>query len=75
MPSVRIRVDRVRCSDLGVLPGSAASRKEKIPCPIMKYTSFEIASRGESIYRYQIRDKMNPEQKGKYLVIDVESRE
>ena len=39
------------------------------------YTSDEVASRGESIYVNQIRDKVNPEHKGKYLVIDIESGE
>lgn len=37
------------------------------------YTSDEVASRGESMYINQIRDKLNHEHKGKYLVIDVET--
>ncbi len=37
------------------------------------YTSDEVASRGESMYINRIRDKLNPEYKGKYLVIDVET--
>ena len=41
----------------------------------MKYTSFVIASRVKSILRHQYRDNVNPEYKGKYLVIDIESRE
>ena len=36
-------------------------------------TSDEVASRGESLYINQIRDKVRPEHKGKYLVIDVET--
>lgn len=39
------------------------------------YTSDEVASRGESMYINKIRDKLNPEHKGKYLVIDVETGE
>lgn len=35
------------------------------------YTSDEVASRGESIYVNQIRDKVSPDQKGKYLVLDI----
>ena len=37
------------------------------------YTPQEIESRGEAIYVRQIRDKVNPEHKGKFVVIDIES--
>ena len=37
----------------------------------LKYTSDEVASRGESIYVNQIRDKVSPDHKGKYLVLDI----
>ena len=49
--------------------------KEKIPCPIPNYTSQEVASRGEILYAQQIRDKVNPKHKGKFLVIDIETGE
>ena len=41
----------------------------------INYTSHEVATRGESIYVHQIRDKVNPKHKGKYLVIDIETGE
>ena len=37
------------------------------------YTPQEIESRGEAIYVRQIRDKVNPVHKGKFVVIDIES--
>lgn len=43
--------------------------------PYANYTSKEVASRGETIYRREIRDKVEPEHKGKFLVIDVETGE
>ena len=43
--------------------------------PYTDYTSQEVASRGEAIYVQQIRDKVNPEHKGKFLVIDIETGE
>ncbi len=39
------------------------------------YTSQEIASRGEAIYAQQIREKLDPQHKGKFLVIDIETGE
>jgi hypothetical protein len=33
----------------------------------------EISQIGEEIYRRQIRDKVMPQHKGKFLIIDVES--
>ena len=41
--------------------------------PYTNYTSEEVASRGEAIYRREIRDKVEPTHKGKYLVIDIET--
>ena len=49
--------------------------KEKISCPIPNYTSQEVASCGEALYAQQIRDKVNPKHKGKFLVIDIETGE
>ena len=43
--------------------------------PYTNYTSKEVASRGESIYRREIRHKVNPKHKGKFLVIDIETGE
>ena len=43
--------------------------------PYANYTSKEVASRGETIYRREIRDKVEPGHKGKLLVIDVETGE
>ena len=43
--------------------------------PYTNYTSREVASRGEAIYRREIRDKVEPKHKGKFLVIDIETSE
>ena len=43
--------------------------------PYTNYTSKEVASRGEAIYRREIRDKVEPKHKGKFLVIDIETGE
>ncbi len=43
--------------------------------PYINYTSQEVESRGEAIYVQQIRDKVNPKYKGKFLVIDIETGE
>ena len=43
--------------------------------PYTNYTSKEVASRGEAIYRQQIRGKVEPKHKGKFLVIDIETGE
>ena len=40
--------------------------------PYANYTSKEVASRGEAIYNQEIRDRVEPTHKGKFLVIDVE---
>ena len=39
------------------------------------YTSKEVASRGEAIYRREIRNKVELNHKGKFLVIDIETGE
>ena len=36
-------------------------------------TSEVIADRGEEIYQQQIRDKVDPKHKGKFLVLDIET--
>lgn len=38
-----------------------------------QYTSQEIASRGEEIYEREFRDKLEPAQTGKFLVIDIDT--
>ena len=43
--------------------------------PYTNYTPKEVASRGEAIYRQQIRDKVERKHKGKFLVIDIETGE
>jgi hypothetical protein len=37
------------------------------------YTNEEIGRIGEEIYRRAIRDKVMPQNKGKFLVLDIES--
>ena len=34
--------------------------------PYTNYTSKEVASRGEAIYRREIRDRVDPKYKGKF---------
>ena len=43
--------------------------------PYTNYTSKEVASRGEAIYKKQIRGKVEHKHKGKFLVIDIETGE
>ena len=43
--------------------------------PYTNYTSKEVASRGEAIYKREIRDRVDPKHKGKFLVIDIETGE
>lgn len=37
------------------------------------YAKGEVAARAKAIYEQQIRDKVEPEQIGKYLVLDIET--
>ena len=41
----------------------------------LRYTAEEIAARGREIYEKQLRDKLEPSNIGKYLVIDIETGE
>lgn len=41
--------------------------------PGTQYSHEEIARRGNEIYRRDIRDKVISQQKGKFLVLDIES--
>ena len=40
-----------------------------------KYSAEEISRRGEEIYERQLRDKLEPQHKGRFLVIDIETGE
>jgi hypothetical protein len=40
-----------------------------------RYTKEEIAARAKAIYEQQIREKLEPEHSGQYLVIDIETGE
>jgi len=41
--------------------------------PDAKYSREEVAARGEAIYEQEIRAKVETNNKGKYLVLDIES--
>ncbi len=41
--------------------------------PRPNYTSENVAARGKEIYQQQIRDKVEPEHKGKFLSVDIET--
>lgn len=37
------------------------------------YISEDVATRGKAIYQQKIRDKVEPEHKGKFLSVDIET--
>ena len=41
--------------------------------PFEDYTKEEIVARGKEIYREQIQSLVEPQEKGKFVVIDIES--
>jgi len=41
--------------------------------PSAKYTSEEVASKGDAIYRQQLQGMVEPEHSGSFLVIDIET--
>ena len=43
--------------------------------PETRYSREEVAKRGEAIYEQEIRPKVESENKGKYLVLDIETGE
>ena len=43
--------------------------------PDAKYSREEVAARGEAIYELEIRPKVENQNKGKYLVLDIETGE
>lgn len=43
--------------------------------PHPRYSSAEIAERGQALYDHQVRGKVEPNYKGKYLVLDIETGE
>jgi hypothetical protein len=40
-----------------------------------RYTTEEIAARGKAIYEGQIRAKVEPQDNGKFLILDIETGE
>src|SRR5438552_12138503 len=61
----------VRRSDLLVV--QCCRRKEATMMPRTRYTNEEIGRLGNEIYRRSIRDKVMPQHKGKFLILDIES--
>jgi len=47
--------------------------KEATNMPRTQYTNEEIGQLAEQIYRRSIRDKVMPQHKGKFLIVDIES--
>lgn len=43
--------------------------------PHPRYTSSEIVQRGQTLYDQQIRAKIDPSDKGKFLILDIETGE
>jgi hypothetical protein len=43
--------------------------------PHPRYSSDEIVERGQALYDQQIREKVEPQQNGKFLVVDIETGE
>lgn len=41
--------------------------------PYPNYTPESVTARGEEIYQQQIQHKVEPEHKGKFLVLDIET--
>ena len=41
--------------------------------PDAKYSSEEVAARGEAIYEQELRSKVECQSKGSYLVLDIET--
>ena len=41
--------------------------------PYTRYTPQEVESRGEAMYMQQIRNKVDPQHEGQFLVIDIET--
>ena len=41
--------------------------------PRPNYTSEDVAARGKEIYQLQLRDKVEPEHKGKFWSVDIET--
>jgi hypothetical protein len=43
--------------------------------PHPRFSSDEIVERGQALYDQQIREKVEPQQNGKFLVLDIETGE
>ena len=41
--------------------------------PYANYSPEEVQSRGEAIYQQQLREKVEAQNKGKFLVVDIET--
>ena len=41
--------------------------------PHRRYSSTEIAERGQALYDREIRDSLSPSDRGKFLVLDIET--
>src|SRR5205823_2471321 len=48
-------------------------QQEVSTMPHPRYSREEIARHGNEIYRRDIRDKVMPQHKGKFLILDIES--
>jgi hypothetical protein len=47
--------------------------KEELPMAHPRYSSQEIVRRGEELYAKQIRDRIEANHKGQFLVLDIET--
>jgi hypothetical protein len=61
-----------RIGECGAVP-KAVKRRLVMSHP--KYTSEEIARRGQALYEAQIQDKLDATCKGQFLVLDIETDE
>jgi hypothetical protein len=50
-------------------------RERSDPMPHPRYTSDEIVEQGQTLYDQQIREKVEPQHNGKFLVLDIETGE
>lgn len=41
--------------------------------PHARYSTDEIAERGQTVYEQEIRQKLEPDSRGKFLVVDIET--
>ena len=60
---------------MGSMLGRIKHKKGSKAMDHVRYTKDEIVARGKTIYEQQIREKVEPEHVGKFLVIDIETGE